>query len=423
MHTRPFGKPAFSDAAVDDTPVAMHPLEHLLFPLTPAMFFEDVWERRHHLLHRQAPGHYADLFSVDDVDAVIGLSDLLGPQRQDIRLIRQTADRFEVRPGRDHAITSLSDIYDAYAGGFTIVVNNLERRWAPLAELTLGLERAFQCRVTINVYATPRGAQGFARHFDTHDVFVMQIAGEKTWVVSPPETRLPLASAPGHTGSPFAVGKPAAAEECVVTPGDLLYLPRGVVHEARTGSGSSVHLTVGVHVTRWADLMSSAIRVAAERHERLREAVPPGWLRGDGPADAVGARLRESLHDIGASLSEAEVVAARRRQFLAERRHGVDGHFRSLDRLHDLAPSSRIRRRPGLECHVVSQDDATVLYAGGDRRIDAPARVAPQLSFIAAHEAFTIDELPGPLDDNGKVTLVRRLVREGILSVDPVESE
>jgi hypothetical protein len=375
----------------DDTPVAMDPLERLLFPLEPATFFQD---------------------------AVIGLSDLLGPQREDVRLIRQSADRFEIRPGRDQAIASLRDIYDAYASGFTLVVNNLERRWAPLAEFSRGLERAFQCRVTINVYATPRGAQGFARHFDTHDVFVLQIAGVKTWIVSPPQTRLPLPAAPGHPSSPFVVGEPTAAEECLVTPGDLLYMPRGVVHEARTDSGSSMHLTVGVHVTRWADVMAGAIRVAAERDERLREAVPPGWLRGEGPTDAIGARLRESLHDLSTSLSEADVVASRRRQFLAERRQGVAGHFRSLDHLHDLAPGSRVRRRPN-----VIQGDLAILHAGGDRRIDAPARVAPQLSFIAAHEAFTIADLPGPLDDKGKVTLVRRLVREGILTVDPRESE
>jgi ribosomal protein L16 Arg81 hydroxylase len=401
----------------------MDPLERLLFPLEPALFFQDIWERRHHLLQRQAPGHYADLFSFDDLDAVIGLSDLLGPQRADIRLIRQSADRFEIRPGRDQAIGSLRDVYDAYASGFTIVVNNLEKRWAPLAEFNRGLERAFQCRVTINVYATPRGAQGFARHFDTHDVFVMQIAGAKTWIVSPPQTRLPLPASPGHSGSPFAVGEPTDPEECRVTPGDLLYMPRGVVHEARTDSGSSVHLTVGVHVTRWADVMAGAIRVAADRDERLREAVPPGWLRGEGPADAVGARLRELLHDVSASLSEAGVLASRQQTFLAERRQETDGHFRSLDRLHDLAAGSRVRRRASLECRLVIEGDAAILHAGGDRRVDAPARVAPQLSFIAAHEAFTIADLPGPLDDKGKVTLVRRLVREGILSVDPPEPE
>jgi ribosomal protein L16 Arg81 hydroxylase len=401
----------------------MNSLERLLLPLTPALFFRDVWERRHHLLQRQDAGHYADLFAFDDLDAVIGLGDLLASPRQDIRLIRQSAERFEVRPGRDQAIGSLRDIYDAYASGFTIVVNNLERRWAPLADFTLGLERAFQCRVTINVYATPRGAQGFARHFDTHDVFVMQIAGEKTWLVSPPETPLPLTAAPGHPSNPFAVGKPEAPEECRMTPGDLLYMPRGVVHEARTGAGSSMHLTVGVHVTRWADLMASALRVAAERDERLREAVPPGWLRGEGEVDAIGARLRESLDTVRASLSAAEVIGSRRRQFLSERRQGVDGHFRSLDRLGDLEPGSRVRRRPALECDVVIQGDTAVLSAGGDRRIDAPSRVAPQLSFIAQHEVFTIADLPGPLDDHGKITLVRRLVREGILSVDVPESE
>jgi len=219
------------------------------------------------------------------------------------------------------------------------------------------------------------------------------------------------------------VGEPAASDDCRVTPGDVLYIPRGTVHEARTDSESSVHLTVGVHVTRWADLLTDAVRVAAEGDERLREAVPPAWLRGEDPADAVAARLRALLDGVSASLSPGEVVASRARRFLAERPPGVGGHFRSLDRLHRLAPGTRVRRRQGVDLLVVVEGDSAIVHAGGDRRIDAPARMAPQLAFIAAREAFAIADLPGPLDDLAKVVLVRRLVREGILSVDAAEME
>ena len=46
--------------------------------------------------------------------------------------------------------------------------------------------------VQANAYATPAGAQGFAVHHDTHDVFVLQVAGEKRWLVYEPALELPL---------------------------------------------------------------------------------------------------------------------------------------------------------------------------------------------------------------------------------------
>jgi ribosomal protein L16 Arg81 hydroxylase len=336
-------------------------------------------------------------------------------------LIRQQGERYDVRPGPDQAIASIDDVYDAYASGFTVVVNNLERRWAPLAEFGRDLEQVFRCRVTINVYATPRHAQGFARHFDTHDVFILQIAGDKIWNVSPPVVRLPLAPTPGHTRSTFVTAEPANSEACLVSPGDLLYIPRGGVHDARTEAGSSVHLTVGVHVTRWADLLTDAIRDAAEHDERLREGVPPEWLRGEEPAGNVGARLRELLQRVGDSVAERAAVGHRARQFLAERRPSVESHFRNLDRLHELEPASRVRRRGGAELFVVVEGDRAILEGGG-HRVEAPARVAPQFAFVAAHNSFAIADLPGAIDDKGKVVLVRRLVREGLLSVEPPTS-
>ena len=105
----------------------MDALERLLSPLAPATFFQEIWEQRHHLVKRQAADYYADLFSIDDLDAVIGLSDLVGARPAELRLIRQQADRFDVRPGPDQTIASLRDVYDAYASGYTVVLNSLER--------------------------------------------------------------------------------------------------------------------------------------------------------------------------------------------------------------------------------------------------------------------------------------------------------
>jgi ribosomal protein L16 Arg81 hydroxylase len=395
----------------------MDVLTHLLAPLDRSAFFRETWERRHCLLRRSDPAYYAQLLSLDDVEAVICFIETAA-LRPDVRVIRHAGDRFEAKPAADQGIASLRDVHDAYSRGFTVVVNNVERRWAPVTELCRGLEGVFQCRVTANIYLTPRGAQGFPRHYDTHDVFVLQIAGTKGWRVYGASAALPMPAPPGERPLPPASDP---GETCELTPGDLLYLPRGHEHDARTDAGSSLHLTVGVHVTRWADLLADAVRQAAEGDVRLREAVPPEWLRGEAPARAVSERLSDLLRGVGEAVDERTLLAEHARKFLADRRPSVEGHFGSLDRLADLSPASRLRRRPHYTCLVTMRDGAATLRFGGNW-VDAPARLEPQLSFVAANETFTPADLPGPLDEEAKLVLVRRLVREGLLAIDGPES-
>ena len=50
------------------------------------------------------------------------------------------------------------------------------------------------------------------------------------------------------------------------------------------------------------------------------------------------------------------------------------------------------------------------------RTLTFPAHVAADLEFVLAAEGpFRAADLPGPLDDEGRLVLVRRLVREGLL--------
>ena len=38
----------------------------------------------------------------------------------------------------------------------------------------------------MNAYITPESARGFEPHYDVHDVFVLQVSGEKHWSVHAP---------------------------------------------------------------------------------------------------------------------------------------------------------------------------------------------------------------------------------------------
>ena len=74
-------------------------------------------------------------------------------------------------------------VFDWFAQGATIVLESLHRFSPPLRDLCLGLEADLHQGTQVNAYITPPGAQGFATHVDSHDVFVVQVFGTKHWLI------------------------------------------------------------------------------------------------------------------------------------------------------------------------------------------------------------------------------------------------
>ena len=102
-----------------------------------------------------------------------------------------------------------------------------------MASFCRQLEDAFGLGVQANSYYTPRGSQGFAVHHDTHDVLVLQVAGEKRWLLYNPLLELPLKHQ-RYSRSLGDEGEPT--DDIILRAGDMLYLPRGWLHQAEPGS-------------------------------------------------------------------------------------------------------------------------------------------------------------------------------------------
>ena len=97
---------------------------------------------------------------------------------------------------------------------------------------------------------------------------------------------------------------PAGFRSFTLTAGDVLYLPRGFPHEAFTASASSVHLTVGVHAYRWADLLGEALALFAAEELEPRRALPPKFL--DNALDA--ARLSRLASEFAHALTDTTLA-------------------------------------------------------------------------------------------------------------------
>ena len=182
--------------------------------------------------------------------------------------------------------------------------------------------------------------------------------------------------------------------------GDTLYLPRGWLHEAKTSETDSLHLTVGVNVYTWMDAFRAALDSCA-REVGFRRS-PDGEAPGE---------LIELLAD---QLSPERVERRRRRKLVRTRRPVLGGQLSQLRALESLDADTVLERRPTV---LFDFEGATLSLRGQGPRASATRR-RRMLAFVAqSDEPFTPADLPGELDDEGRLVLVRRLVREGFLVI------
>jgi Cupin superfamily protein len=285
--------------------------------------------------------------------------------------------------------------------GATIVLQGLHLTRPALGAFCRSLEETLGHPAQANVYYTPRSAQGLPVHHDTHDVFVLQVAGEKRWLVYEPALELPLRSQKYSS----ALGEPGAAvEDRVLRPGDSLYMPRGWLHEAVTSDSDSLHLTIGVNVVTWLDAFKAALEELGD-DPRFRRS----WQTGDGRDQLV-----EALRD---RLDPGDVERRARAKLVRTRPPLRDGQMRQLRALEELDGDTRVERRPTVIADLMERDGSISLAFEG-RQLTFPDHVSEELvAVVGAAEPFTPADLPGSLDEAGRLVLVRRLVREGFLRI------
>jgi Cupin superfamily protein len=284
-------------------------------------------------------------------------------------------------------------VLDEFERGATIVLQALHHSWLPIARYCRALEAELGHPVQANAYFTPRGSQGLPVHHDTHEVISLQVAGHKRWLVYEPVLELPLK----HQRYRPSMGGPGETVlDVTLHAGDTLYLPRGWMHEALTSDADSLHLTIGVNVRPWVDAVR---RLLDELENEL-----PFRRSIDEEPDGLLELLADRL-DVDAVRRDA------RDRLVRSRRPVLDGQLSELRALDSLTVDTPLERRQT----VIADLDGTALSFEG-RTLRFPERLAAELEFlVSADGPFTAADLPGPLDEEGRLVLFRRLVRAGFL--------
>lgn len=389
--------------------------ERMFNPIETATFFNEYWEKRPLLIPRSKPDYYSELLSMKDIDSIIKFT------RYQLLGVELAKDKQKVLPDSSHignyvssdGIPDLNQLYNAYCQGYSFTIRNLHERWKPISVFQRNLEVFLNHRVGVNLYMTPKNSQGFSPHFDTHDVFIVQVEGSKLWRIYDSPITLPLDSdlkyVPKLTKE---LGAPVA--EIYLNAGDLLYLPRGYIHEVYTSESHSLHLTVGVYLTKWSDLIASAVALLTEKDVRFRESLPVGFLQQGEEKISLKHQFQEFLQLLADKSEVEDAVEGIAERFLLEMPPLPDEHFYQLESIDSLNLDTILKKREGMIYRVIKKEGRVGIQFAGNS-VMGPKTTERAIRFIADSEEFPIKALPG-LTDNGKLTLVRRLIREGLLT-------
>jgi ribosomal protein L16 Arg81 hydroxylase len=395
-----------------------HPVLSRLLAVPPAEFAERHWSRAP-LLSRAAdlPQPFDDLFSAAAVDELVSARGLRTPFLRMAKEGTTLADRSFTRGGGIGAAIADQASDDAvlqhFSDGATLVLQGLHRTWRPVVEFSQALAAELGHPVQVNAYVTPPENTGFGDHYDVHDVFVLQIAGEKRWRIRPPVHDLPLRDEPwtDHRAAVEEAARTAPLIEETFAPGDCLYLPRGYLHSATALGGTSIHLTIGVHAWTRRHVADELVRAAvarASRSSQLRDALPLGTdLVADGPGhddvEVVRAALLEALAQADANDLATGLAGAAR----AAQRPAPIAPLAQAEAASSVTPQTRV----DLRAHVA----ATLVPTAGGRTV-LRSRVGSQT--VERPDLAAVERLL----DSGSATaaelgleLTRALLRAGVV--------
>ena len=301
-----------------------------------------------------------------------------------------------------------------FADGATIVLQGLHRLWPPIVDFTRGLIDDIGHPAQVNAYVTPPSSRGFDPHYDTHDVFVLQISGEKHWRIHSPVHIDPLRTQPWDEHR-AAVARAATHEpviDAVLRPGDALYLPRGWIHSATALGATSVHLTVGISAYTRADLVDALLGQVGD-NVALRASLPLGVdLRDPEALTPIVEQTLRALIDTLQQTDASRPVAILSSRFDADTRPEPVAPLATLEALATLDAATPVRWRRSLPVRIATVDDR-VRIVTRSKTLSLPAEADQAVRRLATGDVVTPGELPG-LDPESAVVVVRRLVREGL---------
>lgn len=289
------------------TPRPQHPsLASLLGNIDTGRFLREFYGR--HPLHIPAvdPHRFDSLMTWGELERVLAMTGYWDDSR--LRLVvdgrRLPPEQYCFpRSGADSEPRTWRPqperVMHAIRHGAALVLNAVDGLVPAISEVAQELETQLAVRIQSNLYLSQRGHRGLPLHYDIHDVLALQVSGRKQWRLYANRAH-PAVKPPPERELRTVAGQ--LAQQITLGPGDSLYLPAGVIHEAFAETDHSIHLTFAMKQVTPIDLASLIMKRLAAHDDLSR----PSYDLHEG-TDALArhvGRLAECFSKVAGSPAE-----------------------------------------------------------------------------------------------------------------------
>eukprot|EP01133_Synstelium_polycarpum_P017115 gene17115-20386_t len=437
-----------SVANVDHREEADSVMTWMLDPkVTLDQFYDEYFGVKQLIIKRNDANYYKSFFTKDSIDKMLKGNCLKYTTNIDVTNYVD-GERQTLNPdGRAYPAA----VWKMYREGCSLRLLNPQTFNTNVCRALTSLQTHFQCGMGANIYLTPAGAQGFAPHYDDVDVFILQLEGKKVWRLYAPRSE--AETLPKKSSENFEqdeIGE--CIEEVTLEAGDMMYFPRGVIHQAASPKDvHSLHITISTYMNNtWGDLIGKvlqrALEVANEELVEFREGLPRDYTNFLGVihSDKIGDERRKELMDKVGGLWEklgqclpvdigADMMAVKYlydslppMQTPFERKHTIEDD----NALASVKLEDRVRLLRGDSLRIVMEDIAVVYHNVDNTRIyhqvgEEPGVIEFTLDCVDAIEHLIdsypkyiyVRDLPAHTDDQ-KLDIANAIYEKGLLMIE-----
>ncbi len=387
-------------------------IEYILEPITLNTFVNDYWDKTPFYIQREKPDYYNNILTIEQVNEYLDRNDIRFPA---IRMAKngvgiplsEYSSIISIGKYASEGLIDTDKFFNKFNNGATVFLQMMRSSVKSLSTFVSQLEKELRFRVETHLFLTPNHSQGLSAHYDTTSSFIMQVFGNKTWTVYKPILELPAID------QTFNMDTYSGSEkifEVTLQPGDLIFIPRGFIHEAKTSNEMSLHITTVLCPPTWLDIFNLVVEGLKDDHEFRRSSINHlfkessvdnfTYLKKKVKALTNYRNIFQSLHDD------------------TQARQVKDNTNRLFDYLNisKINNSSKLAKRKDINFAIIEHGKSVELKFY-DKKIEFPNFVLEILNYITENDEFLIKDISNKLDDKGKLVLTRKLIKEGFLKI------